>query len=112
MIASRGGRVERILTPKCHSLRGREGLVAQPVDLTNRNDTGGEHLFRADNDLFVVHVQLHHIERFRQAADTEATALTNRVVNDALVFAKHAAIHMNDFTRFGAPGRSFSITPA
>ena len=72
--------------------------VAQPVDIAQINLTGFQRLLRADNDAARAGVEMDDIERLA-GGDADAAALADRVVQNAIMAAEHAAVQMNDIAR-------------
>ena len=74
---------------------GIERFIAQPVDLSYGNMGGAQRRLRADDDLFQLWIEFHHIKRFAPA-DAQAPALADCVVDDTFVRSQNRAVQMHD----------------
>ena len=76
----------------------RQRAVAQPVDVAQIDLVGLQRLARADDDARALGVEMHDVERLARG-DADAAALADRVAQDAVMAAEHAAVDMDDVAR-------------
>ena len=72
-----------------------ERAVAQPVDGAQIDLVGLQRLARADDDARPLGVEVHDVERLA-GGDADAAPLADRVAQDAVMAAEHAAVDMDD----------------
>ena len=82
--------------------------VTKPVNLFHGHGTGGQHRFRPHDDLRIIRIKFHHIERVGQAADAKATALPDGVVDHPIMLRQHIAVGVDDIAGVGGFGAQFA----
>src|SRR5262245_17812718 len=78
-------------------------IVAQPIDVAQAHRVRMQTFTRPDDHLLLVGVEPHDIER-RRTRYAEAAALTDGVVDDALVPTEPAPVDGHDIAGLGRPG--------
>ena len=108
--AGAGGRVERTRAATSRPCSGRSSsrAGADPVEIAQFDARRGERLARPDDHARLGRVERDDIERFGRG-DAEAAALADRVMEDAVVAAKHAPVDMHDVAGLGGAGSRRSI---
>ena len=72
--------------------------LAEPIDVALKNAARRQRFARADVDFCARRVERRDIERLG-GGDAKPAPLADRVMNDALVTAEHAAVDMDDLAR-------------
>ena len=78
----------------------RKRRVTQPVDVAQIDLVGLQRLARADDDARALGVEVDDIERLA-GGNADAAALADRVAQDAVMAAEHAAVDMDDVAGIG-----------
>ena len=96
-MAGRGSRVERTRTATSMPFSPRASRGTSPSQFTSviADQAGGQGLPGADDHAGLLGVEADDIERLADG-QAEALPLADRVVDDALVAAEHAAVEMDD----------------
>src|SRR5690606_3291191 len=84
-----------------------ERLIAQPVDLCNWYNACGKGRFRTHDDLPRFRIEAYDVKRFTQTADTKAAALTDSIVNNAVMTSQGIPVGIHDLAGISGAGPQF-----
>src|SRR6516164_333349 len=98
----RGAHLDEHLVP-AGAQRVIDGVIAQPIDLTQPHPAGAQRLARPDHHAARRRIEPHHIERMA-GGDAESPPLADGEMDDAGMSAQHAAVEIDDLARLGCAG--------